>query len=183
MGSTSTTSITVCDNAAKPAPCCSVRLKNCIRTVLIQQPSKAPPKNGCRMRKRCPEHGQFDALVYGDAQAYTNSARFNKPGNHSASICQSGTARLPARLRSVTPGWPEPEESPRSRSHSIADCKVKLTLHQSIFLHIRARPPGELDLDFPVASHSPNPGASRPLPLTRNLPPAVNPHGFPTSPV
>jgi hypothetical protein len=32
------------------------------------------------MRKRCPEHGQFEALVYGDAQAYTSSAKFNKPG-------------------------------------------------------------------------------------------------------
>ena len=32
------------------------------------------------MRKRCPEHGRFEALVYGDAQAYTTSARFNKPG-------------------------------------------------------------------------------------------------------
>jgi uncharacterized radical SAM superfamily Fe-S cluster-containing enzyme len=32
------------------------------------------------MRKRCPEHGQFEALIYGDAQAYTRLARFNKPG-------------------------------------------------------------------------------------------------------
>ncbi|HEX5503653.1 MAG TPA: radical SAM protein [Thermomicrobiales bacterium] len=32
------------------------------------------------MRKRCPEHGWFEALVYGDAQAYTSAARFNKPG-------------------------------------------------------------------------------------------------------
>lgn len=32
------------------------------------------------MRKRCPDHGVFEALVYGDAQAYTASARFNKPG-------------------------------------------------------------------------------------------------------
>ena len=32
------------------------------------------------MRKRCPEHGQFEALVYGDAQAYTSLSRFNKPG-------------------------------------------------------------------------------------------------------
>ncbi len=37
-------------------------------------------ENKVWMRKRCPEHGQFEALVYGDAQAYTNSARFNKPG-------------------------------------------------------------------------------------------------------
>lgn len=32
------------------------------------------------MRKRCPEHGAFEALVYGDAHAYTTSAKFNKPG-------------------------------------------------------------------------------------------------------
>ncbi|MDM4722297.1 radical SAM protein [Micromonospora sp. WMMA1363] len=32
------------------------------------------------LRKRCPEHGVFEALVYGDAQMYLDSARFNKPG-------------------------------------------------------------------------------------------------------
>ena len=32
------------------------------------------------MRKRCPEHGRFEALVYADAQAYTSQSRFNKPG-------------------------------------------------------------------------------------------------------
>jgi hypothetical protein len=32
------------------------------------------------LRKRCREHGEFEALVYGDAQMYTASARFNKPG-------------------------------------------------------------------------------------------------------
>lgn len=32
------------------------------------------------MRKRCPEHGRFESLIYGDAQAYVNSAKFNKPG-------------------------------------------------------------------------------------------------------
>ena len=32
------------------------------------------------MRKRCPEHGLFEALVYADAQAYTSAAKFNKPG-------------------------------------------------------------------------------------------------------
>jgi uncharacterized radical SAM superfamily Fe-S cluster-containing enzyme len=36
--------------------------------------------NKVYMRKRCPDHGAFEALVYGDAQAYTNSAKFNKPG-------------------------------------------------------------------------------------------------------
>src|SRR6266542_2714024 len=32
------------------------------------------------LRKRCTEHGEFEALVYGDAQMYVDSARFNKPG-------------------------------------------------------------------------------------------------------
>lgn len=32
------------------------------------------------MRKRCPDHGHFEALIYADAQAYANSTRFNKPG-------------------------------------------------------------------------------------------------------
>jgi uncharacterized radical SAM superfamily Fe-S cluster-containing enzyme len=32
------------------------------------------------LRKRCREHGWFEALVYSDAQAYLDSARFNKPG-------------------------------------------------------------------------------------------------------
>jgi uncharacterized radical SAM superfamily Fe-S cluster-containing enzyme len=36
--------------------------------------------NKVYMRKRCPEHGPFEALVYGDAGAYTASSRFNKPG-------------------------------------------------------------------------------------------------------
>ena len=32
------------------------------------------------MRKRCPDHGWFEALVFGDADLYTKIARFNKPG-------------------------------------------------------------------------------------------------------
>jgi 7,8-dihydro-6-hydroxymethylpterin dimethyltransferase len=36
--------------------------------------------NKVYLRKRCAEHGHFEALVYGDAQMYTSSARFNKPG-------------------------------------------------------------------------------------------------------
>jgi len=32
------------------------------------------------MRKRCPDCGPFEALVYGDADAYTRLARYNKPG-------------------------------------------------------------------------------------------------------
>ncbi len=32
------------------------------------------------MVKRCPECGPFEALVYGDAEAYTSFGKFNKPG-------------------------------------------------------------------------------------------------------
>ena len=36
--------------------------------------------NKVYLRKRCRVHGPFEALVYGNAQAYVASARFNKPG-------------------------------------------------------------------------------------------------------
>jgi uncharacterized radical SAM superfamily Fe-S cluster-containing enzyme len=36
--------------------------------------------NRVYMRKRCPDHGVFESHVYGDAEAYTNGAKFNKPG-------------------------------------------------------------------------------------------------------
>ncbi len=32
------------------------------------------------LRKRCAEHGQFEALVYSDAELYMRQLRFNKPG-------------------------------------------------------------------------------------------------------
>jgi uncharacterized radical SAM superfamily Fe-S cluster-containing enzyme len=32
------------------------------------------------LRKRCREHGEFEAVVYGDAEMYVDSTRFNKPG-------------------------------------------------------------------------------------------------------
>lgn len=32
------------------------------------------------MRKRCPACGPFESLIYGDAEAYTSLARYNKPG-------------------------------------------------------------------------------------------------------
>ncbi|WP_274560803.1 radical SAM protein [Streptomyces spiramyceticus] len=37
-------------------------------------------ENKVYLRKRCKEHGGFEALVYGDAEEYMASARFNKPG-------------------------------------------------------------------------------------------------------
>jgi len=32
------------------------------------------------LRKRCPDHGWFEGLIYADARAYVEQARFNKPG-------------------------------------------------------------------------------------------------------
>ena len=36
--------------------------------------------NKVYMRKRCPQCGPFEALVYADAEAYTTFGKFNKPG-------------------------------------------------------------------------------------------------------
>lgn len=36
--------------------------------------------NKVYIRKRCPDHGPFEALVYADAGLYTSSSKFNKPG-------------------------------------------------------------------------------------------------------
>jgi len=36
--------------------------------------------NKVYMRKRCPDCGPFEALVYGDAQIYTAQGKYNKPG-------------------------------------------------------------------------------------------------------
>ena len=53
------------------------------------------------MRKRCPEHGVFEALVFSDAELYMAQQRFNKPGNDSARGPDGGQGRLPARLRDL----------------------------------------------------------------------------------
>jgi len=37
--------------------------------------------NKVYMRKRCREHGLFEALIFGDAQLYVDIARYNKPGS------------------------------------------------------------------------------------------------------
>lgn len=36
--------------------------------------------NKVYMAKRCPDHGPFEALVYGDAEMYTSFSKYNKPG-------------------------------------------------------------------------------------------------------
>ena len=37
-------------------------------------------ENKVYMRKRCPEHGPVEALIFGDAQLYVDIQRYNKPG-------------------------------------------------------------------------------------------------------
>ena len=36
--------------------------------------------NKVYMSKRCPDHGPFEALVYGDAEMYMRFSKYNKPG-------------------------------------------------------------------------------------------------------
>jgi len=46
--------------------------------------------NKVYMRKRCPECGAFESLIYGDAQAYLSFGKYNKPGTiplaHNATV-------------------------------------------------------------------------------------------------
>ncbi|MFE0642898.1 radical SAM protein [Streptomyces sp. NPDC058877] len=37
-------------------------------------------ENRVYLRKRCRDHGEFEALAYGDAEEYLSSSRFNRPG-------------------------------------------------------------------------------------------------------
>lgn len=32
------------------------------------------------LRRRCPDHGEIEGLIYGDAEMYFDSLKFNKPG-------------------------------------------------------------------------------------------------------
>ncbi len=49
----------------------------CKRTVDAEVNAR---ENQVFLRKRCPDHGEFEARVYGDAQMYLDIQRFNKPG-------------------------------------------------------------------------------------------------------
>ncbi len=62
------------------------------------------------LRKRCAEHGEFEALVYGDARMYVDSARFNKPGTIPLTFQTEVKDGCPAtagcaRNTSSTPAW------------------------------------------------------------------------------
>jgi hypothetical protein len=57
-------------------------------------------ENKVYMRKRCPEHGHCEALIYGDARTYTSSTKFNKPGTIPLAFSTSIVYGCP---REVTP--------------------------------------------------------------------------------
>jgi len=50
----------------------------CRRTVDAELNAR---ENRVFLRKRCPEHGEFEALAYGDAERYLEVQRYNKPGD------------------------------------------------------------------------------------------------------
>lgn len=62
------------------------------------------------LRKRCREHGSFEALVYGDAQMYLESARFNNRAPFRCGFRPRCATAVPvtagcARTTSNTPAW------------------------------------------------------------------------------
>ena len=65
------------------------------------------------MRKRCPEHGTFEGLVYGDAKAYVRNSRYNKPGTIPLAYSAPIKGRVPPRLRAV----PRPSATRVPRHH------------------------------------------------------------------
>jgi len=62
--------------------------------------------------KRCPDHGWFEGLIYADARAYVEHARFNKPGQAPARISTQVSAAAPSTAGSV----PSTGSTPASRS-------------------------------------------------------------------
>jgi uncharacterized radical SAM superfamily Fe-S cluster-containing enzyme len=62
------------------------------------------------LTRTCPDHGAFDAVVYGDAERYVEIQRFDKPGDepqstHStpASGSSRSTPRATSTARSASP--------------------------------------------------------------------------------
>ena len=55
--------------------------------------------NKVYMRKRCPEHGWFEAIISSDAEMYVGSIRFNKPGTIPLDFSTEVKDGLPAGLR------------------------------------------------------------------------------------
>ena len=65
------------------------------------------------MRKRCKEHGQFEAVLYGDARDVLRLAALQQAGHDPARDPDRGRRRLPARLRPV----PRPQAARLPRHH------------------------------------------------------------------
>ena len=111
------------------------------------------------LRKRCREHGAFEALVYGDAEMYIGVAAVQQAGHDPARDPDRGPRRLPARLRAL-PG-PQAARLPRAHrgQHGLQPRLPGLLR--------RLRPPR------PTGSRSP---ASRWRPAsTRSWPPKASP--------
>jgi uncharacterized radical SAM superfamily Fe-S cluster-containing enzyme len=66
------------------------------------------------MRKRCPDHGRCEALVYADSEAYTSQAKFNK----------TGTSRWPTRATSSTAAHATAADA-RTTSNTLARASSK----------------------------------------------------------
>ena len=67
-------------------------------------------ENKVIMRKRCPDHGEVEALIYGDAEAYLRLARFNKPGRFPCPLARRWSMAVPttagsAPITSNTSAW------------------------------------------------------------------------------
>ena len=62
--------------------------------------------------RACPEHGRFDAVVYGDAQRYREIQRFNKPGEEPL----ERQTELRAAARTTAASAPSTRSTPASGS-------------------------------------------------------------------
>ena len=54
------------------------------------------------LRKRCTEHGKFEALLYSDAEMYFASLRYNKPGTYTITVESFGSAATGAAAMVLT---------------------------------------------------------------------------------
>ncbi len=58
--------------------------------------------NKVYMRKRCPDCGPFEGLVYGDAEMYVAQSKYNKPGTIPLAFGTDIPGWMPLRLWSVS---------------------------------------------------------------------------------
>jgi uncharacterized radical SAM superfamily Fe-S cluster-containing enzyme len=77
--------------------------------------------NKVLLRKRCRDHGEFEALLYGDAEMYVDMQRFNKPGTLPLQTQTEVRDGCPldagcARITSSTPAWGSSRSTPPATS-------------------------------------------------------------------